>query len=425
MAGLVCNGGSCVRCDHPDAGVQNGASAECAAADPDRPLCADDGHCVACRDKGDCAAKLQTCVAGACAPCTAHDQCTSRYCDDQGACGDPSKLVYVDQAGPSCPGGPGSGTLADPLCKIQVALAVAAGHTVVVLGGTYMENLAVDTPMMDTVETVVGIGMPKVKPAAFGQPLLSVQGDASHLIDLTFDGFVFDGADGDGVNCAELNGADRTRLTVRRSTIRGSKQYGVSASGCRLALDRDRIGDLNQQGGVYSQTSDVTIVNCLVFRNGTAGAGGSAFGGVYLASLGAGTSSLVNDTIVSNSAKATASASGLSCGLSAPVIANTVVVDNSGAALEITPNCAPLDHSAYAGGAAQVDLTSCMANGKGQVFVDPSLDDYHSAKTMPGACSLVGAGTVTSGPVSAPMTDLDGNPRPGAAGYDIGAYQVK
>jgi hypothetical protein len=49
------------------------------------------------------------------------------------------------------------------------------------------------------------------------------------------------------------------------------------------------------------------------------------------------------------------------------------------------------------------------------VFVDPAADDYHLAAGSP----AIDAGTATQ----APATDIDGNPRPGGTGYDIGAYE--
>jgi hypothetical protein len=341
-------------------------------------------------------------------------------------CADPGTLVYVKAS--TCPQ-PGNGTLATPYCKIKDGLdrGVTANQTVIVFPGSYDEKVTV-MPGVGSVYTVtaVGVGGPVIQPTSAGPVLTLDKGGGATSIDVTLDGFTLrgaTGASGHGVLCS--NGGNATKLTLLRSTVRDNAQNAVNASSCTIVLDQDVIGPANTQGGVFLSGSDFTLTNLLVVGNGTGGATGSNFGGINVASTGPGAKTMFNLTVVNNQMRTGLQPSaGIGC---APgvTLANVVLVENAGGAAEIDPTSCTLNNSAWTGapgGNGNHDLVNCgltPAARAASIFDNPTTGDYHPKRGGAAPCTLVGLGT----PTGAPTVDLEGRTRPNPP--SIGALEAK
>jgi hypothetical protein len=422
----ICTNGVCGPCGG-DGGLTSdaGASSEC-TDHPMTPYCAN-GACVQCAAPIHCLGVNLGCINGKCAACMKNDDCASGLCNN-GACVDPSMLVYVSSTGPSCPAGPGTGTFADPYCSLQKGMDTAAGtnnHYVIVLGGTYTEDIKVSNPNMDYTVNLIALGKPTISPKSANVPVIQLQNNGNHIMILSFDGVVLTGASGgagDGIACGGNGSTSNLQVKLLRSTITKNAHAGFNGYDCLITMDQDVIGPMNDDGGIFMSACDFTITNTLIFRNGGGGNNGSDQGGITLQQGPPAVGVLFNDTIVNNSAK-NFSTSGLNCSGNM-ITANLAIFGNSTSSqMEIT-NCNQLDHCAFVGGKQpNTDLTGCMGD---DVFVSSAFDDYHvGIKSM--KCSLQDRGATMSGnpPVNAPDHDLDGKMRPANLGFDIGAYELQ
>ena len=119
-----CLDGACVGC---------GELPSCAAVEPDKPACEPgSGLCVGCVTSDDCDAvatpvcdtDLATCV-----KCTEHEQCPETACNlATGECFPPENILYVNNTNNpdlniDCDDTTGGATQAEPLCRLQKALA--------------------------------------------------------------------------------------------------------------------------------------------------------------------------------------------------------------------------------------------------------------------------------------------------------------
>lgn len=411
-----------------------GTSAECATFHPTTPLCGPNGGCVECLTKDNCDSVHNTCNATThtCAPCSANADCTSGLCT-AGACADKATLLYVNNAPTAGCSETGSGAFTTPFCTIQRGLnaSAASGKTVVVFSGTYAESLQGATTLNggnDYVAKAVGIGSPVVKPNSAG-PALSELGTASKQVTLSFDGFVFDSSTlADNSNAIGCNGSGaaygRTLLTVTHSTIKGAPAIGVSSQAqCSLTFDSDiLIG--NKSGAMKVDTTDFALSNLLIHNNGTGGATGSSFGGVYVSAAGeTGKTSMFNLAVVNNVATSTALASGILCAAAPTALTNTLIFGNQGPATEVNASCSP-SYSAFLGATGSnnetIPLTGCALT---DLLVDPTNGDFHPKKGGMRPCTLIDQGTNTG----APDHDLDGvsRPQPSSGTDDIGCYEAK
>ncbi len=396
------------------------------------PYCGPAGSCEQCRSSVDCAADGQACHGGACGACTGNSDCTSGLCN-AGACADASTLLYVDNSNPHC--NDSSGAFATPFCTLQTGLnaAIAQSKTIIVLAGVgYNEPLSLTAA--GTADVLNAVGLNAVVSYSMLPPL-TVNGAVGKGLTASFDGFTFNGVainpvtqnnavtcNGDGSDYKKLN------LTITRSIVQQATGVGIYATDkCQLKLDAIQIVG-NAGGGLKLEGADFYLTNLLVVGNGTADASsanknGSSLGGIDVDSAGeASNMTILNATVIANSASTLASTSGLTC-LTPVTVANIVVVDNGGPALQISEaGCAPT-YSAYSNvtisGAHNRDLTSC-ANS--QLFVNYPTNEEVS-KTGRAPCSLIGGGIFNvTGSITAPDHDLVGAPRP-TSSIDIGCYQ--
>jgi len=411
-----------------------GMSTECATHHAATPLCGPSGACVECFTKDQCDAKHQTCdlTTYSCAPCTAHDQCTSGYCNiATGICADKSTQLYVNNAPTAgCTDG-GAGSFAVPFCTIGKAMntsAVNGGKTVVVFGGTYAETLQLSPAAIgnkDYTTTAVGIGKPIIQGAG-AAPVLQVAGVSGIHTTVSLDGFVFDGAGiTDGSPVVDVTGQSttayaQTTLTLSHAAIRSGPAVGLLADmRSRIIVDAiDVYG--NKGGGVRVDSVDFAVTNTLIRSNGSTT---SSFAGFSLLGPGeAGKMTLANLTIVSNmTAPASTLSSGLGCLAPPSSVINTVIIGNSGGPGEVDPACGtPFTGDAFVGAPAGNENlpAACMLT---DLFANPGNADYHPKKGGATPCTLVDEGTENG----APDHDSDGNARPAGGTVDVGAYEAK
>ena len=409
-----------------------GMSTECATYHPDRPLCGPTGGCVQCFTKDQCEAAHQTCdlTTYACAPCKAHGECSSGYCNlATGVCSDKSMQYYVSNAPTAGCTDNGPGTFAIPFCTIQKAIDTSAangGKTVVVFGGTYGESVQVTQSSADYVTTAVGIDGPVIKsPAA--APSLSIQGAGTLHTTVTLDGFVFDGgAISDGSPVVEIGGGATAYgldvVTLTHATIRNGTGIALLAhSKSNVIVDSVDIHD-NVGGGLRFDGADFELTNALIRSNGSPTANYSGLG--VTAAGETGKTKIANVTIVSNTtASSSTLPSGLGCLAPVSTMINTVIIGNNGGPGEINAACTtPGGSNAYVGAPSGNENlpTTCLLT---DLFANPGNADYHPKKGGAVPCTLVDQGT-TNG---APDHDLEGVPRPQPAGGldDVGAYEAR
>lgn len=436
----------------------------CATADDcmrfsSTPVCqTTSGTCVQCLTNKDCDSIHETCntMTNQCEACTTNAQCTSGLCcpstgtlpgnasctsvdsnSAPGKCINETDLLYVNNAAasPACSDGNGC-SFAAPCCTVQTGLnASAASHKQVIVfaGNTYTEALAAN-PTKNVgaayVATAIGVNGPVVKPASGALLIASGASSSTINVNVTFDGFTFDGTTGTAMQCNGdgVSYAD-TMMTMLRSTITNGTAIGIAAATeCTLTMDQDVVSN-NKGGGISLAATNFSLTNLLVENNGksdsSVGAGdGSGFGGINITSTGQDRAHMImfNNTVVNNSDSALGTTpAGIGCSV-VTTLANTVAFQNQG------PTGAPVaalcmaDHSAYATAAGtNQDLTSCTAV---QLFVAAASGNYKpnpASTTTP--CSLIGDGTTTFMSVAAPNHDLSGNSRPAAGPIDIGCYQ--
>ncbi|HEY0134465.1 MAG TPA: hypothetical protein VGB85_10305 [Nannocystis sp.] len=144
-----CVDGACVSCTELD----------CIAAEPDKPICAQDlGTCVQCQQNADCAADPPICnqATGTCVQCTEHEQCPATACNlETGLCFPEGPVLYVDNS-PDAPTfcsdlKPDQGLSPEkPLCTLQNALGrVVEGQptTIKIKTGTKPQNGIAELPI--------------------------------------------------------------------------------------------------------------------------------------------------------------------------------------------------------------------------------------------------------------------------------------
>ena len=202
--------------------------------------------------------------------------------------------------------------------------------------------------------------------------------------------------------------ASNCRVVVERSEVVNSGGVGISVSSGSVVVERSEVRG-NRGGGIKVSDSDFEIVNTLVVENGTAGSvcgTGSLVGGVLIERNGTTAADrFVNNTVADNMA-CTGASPGVLCGAVTSVdIRNTLVWGNR-----------TLGGDAQVGGTG-CTVTSSWVEGLGGAtdpkFVGGVPRDYHLEAGSP----CIDKGTSAG----APSEDLEGKARVGAP--DIGCYE--
>lgn len=154
---------------------------------------------------------------------------------------DGSNDVWVDDNGPSCPAGTGSGTQADPYCRIQTGIDnVAPGGTVHVYPGKYTENLVINKSL--TLHSVSGNWQDTIIDDPAMECEITISGD----VDVTVQGF-----DITGGSCGIYIGPVFSTVNILDCFIHGNLSDGihVAGSGDVLNIERNIISENGIPGG--------------------------------------------------------------------------------------------------------------------------------------------------------------------------------
>ena len=381
--------------------------------------------------------------------------------------------VWVDDTGPSCPG-IGSGTQADPYCKIQDGIDnVASPGTVHVAAGTYYENIT----LKDGVEVMgAGVDVTTIDGGGSGSVVYcSGVGSTTKL-----DGFtITNGSYPLGVGGGMRNVASSSPMVTNcifsgNSARDGGGMYNTGSSSptvenCIFSGNSASFGggmyntvsspmvtnctfsgnSASDGGGMYHNSCSPMVKNC-IFSGNSADYGGGMFiydnssptvencifsgnsanysgGGIYNEYYSSPT--VTNCDFVGNSA-----ISGSGGGMyiydccSSPAIHNNIIVGNTastGGGIWSDGTSSPtIDYNDVWNNSPN-DYSGCSAGphdiSYDPVFVNPAVGDYHLQSSSP----CIDTGTN----VGAPTEDIEGNPRPidghadGTATTDMGAFE--
>lgn len=335
------NGGTC----RPCAGSADDAQCAVHAAGS---ICLVDGtnagKCGACRPangmattNNNCSSTMPVCATnGTCRICRAKSECPSGVCKTDGSCAAATDVAYVDNRGSvtTCKINHPSpvGTMADPLCDIQDAVAGSKQFSVVKGEGT----MTVPAPygaLSITNRNIMIVGPGKTaSPAVTISPTLTTSDavlvSGTSVVQLT--GVEITGAVGTHNGVSAGSG---TTVTIKDANIHGNGGAGISATDCTLTVDASYIGPNNGGGGIsLSGSTSYSVTNSIVAGNGTTARG------VTINDTATGTFAF--NTVASNSVSP-ASPGGVSCGLgAAKLIQSSVVVGNtSSGGTQFAGNC--------------------------------------------------------------------------------------
>ncbi|MEX1362951.1 MAG: right-handed parallel beta-helix repeat-containing protein [Nannocystaceae bacterium] len=210
----------------------------CGGLDGERPVCEpSSGTCVECTAAqplcGDaeplCAPDL------VCSGCWKHEQCPDSACDlSSGECMPSTSVVWVDAA--ACPG-PGTGTEADPYCRINDALDHPGEMlTLWVRPGSYVGRVVLTGTEVAAIRGQPGSG--RVELSAEAYEVVSVTSSAMLFLESVDILDTFDEDNTVGAECAGLG------LWMEDVNIRPHRGGGVLASDtCRVQLYRSQVID--------------------------------------------------------------------------------------------------------------------------------------------------------------------------------------
>jgi hypothetical protein len=224
------------------------------------------GRCVACLTNADCQTATPTCGAdGSCRKCLAPTDCNTGVCDlravaTNGQCAAASDIVYVDTAA-TCAGADGS--LAKPYCQISDALSNLGSRPFIHVQAraTHYNGLSLGTTNLTVYFAGAAPGGPQpiIDPTGANNEAVDAVAANGISLDVTFDGFQFNGAAGSStINC---DGS--ATLTVRNSLLSGGDR-GLRAVKCNATLSESLVNGAAIEGVAFEALSMWDMHNCII-----------------------------------------------------------------------------------------------------------------------------------------------------------------
>lgn len=338
------------------------------------------GTCVECRDSAQCGPTAPVCGdSGQCRTCTAHAECGSGICTDDGTCAALEDIAYAS------PGGASTGEcMATSPCTLERAVSLMPQRPYVLLEtGTF--TVAAPLMLRGLLSIVSRDPSTTIRTSAAGS-VMAVQASS----EITLDGLNVTGATstaqpyGNGVECGSPgDGTPGPRvLRLRRTRVHGNAYNGVSGFGCSLyahsssfdsnwragialvdsvALVERSTATENGAAGISVDFAQATLLNNIVTRN--TGAGVDVFAGSgptrvefnTIADNGSGLAGAVSpgaSGTVRNNIIARNGASNLSCNSKCQVEDNIILGTNIASLMFRSPDVAPYDYHLLPGSAA-------------------------------------------------------------------------
>ncbi len=390
---------------------------------PDAPVA--DGSidaAPACTDSSTCAAADPICdqTTHTCRGCIADTECTGGVCIEyNGKCVPDANVLFVGMMGSDG----GSCTRMAPCATFGYAFTLvnATMYVVRVGDGNYVEPIHL--PSNGGATQVVLSGEDRDPAGATFSPLTSPGMLFDGGTNVLLEGFAVMNSPGDGIQARGTLVA--SRLDVSNNSSNGINQSSMDASGGMRVVDskltnNQQLGVLsgkgyvdverdyvigNQGGGIRTQQGPITIINCIVAKNGSLT---SNVGGLRLDNLTVAGSDIELDTVAYNSIQAGTNAPGVQAG-NTVAITNMILADNGAAGSAQMSSNVAVTHSLFEGG----PQPQGMGNKTGSpAFKDITNGDFHITA---GSMAIDNATTTTIG------VDIDGETRPYGAGPDMGA----
>jgi hypothetical protein len=387
------HGDDLANCPAPDSGACT-SDPDCAALDPNAPVCLDQTSCVQCApDRTDaCTGTSPVCGDDhRCRACATDDECGSGVCLDGGACAAAADVGYVED------GGTGTACTQEAPCGTLDA-ASATGRPVIKVTGTIVDAQLASFSAGSV--QIVGAPGARVSRNTAGA-IVEVKGTASVAIrDLRFSG---------GFGDAITQDDATSSLALARVVLDENAGYGVSSRGGTLTMTGCVVSG-NNFGGVSAQDVTFAITNSIFVVNGDGSQ--STVGGLRLAPFGA--SRFEFNTVADNTStignEATRS---LNC-TAALVVRDNIFRTNYPGTTGVSPLCT-----------VQFSLFDQVAPATGDNKVGDAMFDRIDPldPTHPAYYRLApGSAAIDSADPSAAMTiDIDGDARPANGRSDIGA----
>ncbi len=386
--------------------------------DPPPPDCTTESQC----------SDAKACVNNKCVVCQLHDDCGSKLCEPakppstNNRCLNANQVYVVDATADSGKCSAADGSVANPFCKLQDALAAMPYRYAIRLVGSKAFDVEYTGPfdlgkMENRTFRIFGSG--PANPDQ-GRPVLTAGAmdtiltiaPTSGQTKVILDGVSILRANG-GVDCKIGGAVDRPQLQVYRSLLSESKLYGIRTSNCDIMVARSTLRSLPRmalfiEAGIYAITDNFLIKN-----------GGDPNARESPITLFNSDGLFAHNTVVANSAAALAGLNSVNCDKATKVVLQASIIHPE-------PGKAPV--SQFSG--------SCELKG---VVVHPS-ETYASAGRILAAASFSSSeptpfalrddATNTQCCIdkidALSATDYFGTKRPQGAGQaDIGAHEVR